>query len=251
MLGVAMVLRDVAQRLSVIEDKVDRSLDAPRKGRTLIELSKVLFGGWPALGFLFLLLFYWPLREVLYIIPEKVRQANEIAWGKFSLRSTIKREADKLGDDNLSKTIPGLSTAAIELLLQAPKDVDNLISYTPNERQEFIELHFPNSSLLDVMGELQTHGLVEIETSENTIRKITQAEAGKLLDDFRKEHPGREERSYAGDRVTWKLNEPLPRSAKIPVLSWRLTEFGKKAVEVILKAVSAQLAPKPPPANNS
>jgi hypothetical protein len=129
-----------------------------------------------------------------------------------------------------------------------------LISYTPNERQDFIELHFPNASLLDVMGELQTQGLVEIETTEmpqNTIRKITQAEARKLLDDFRREHPGREERSYAGDRVTWKLNEPLPRSTNIPVLSWNLTEFGKKAVDVILKAVSTQLAPKPSPANNS
>src|SRR5437763_1732689 len=81
-----------------------------------LDLCKVVFGGWPALGFLFLLLFYSPLRDALNAIPDKVRTADEIGVLGVSLKSTIRAEAARIGESKLSDTIPRLSSSAIELL---------------------------------------------------------------------------------------------------------------------------------------
>lgn len=249
MLGVTMALRDMAQRLSSLEGSVSGQLNGrPRKGESLIEVCKVIFGGWPALGFLFLVLFYSPLREALNAIPAKVKAAHEIVLPGVSLKSSIQVEAAKLGATNLSETIPRLSSAAVELLLRAPRNLQSMVSYTMDDRQEYDTIYFPSSSMLASMSELQTQGLIEIEG--NGTRKITGSDASRLIEEFRRTHPGSEERS-SDERVTWKLNTPLPRDANIPMLPWQLTDLGAKAVEIILKAVSTELAPKPLPKSNS
>lgn len=248
MMGVAIALRDIAQRLLSVEERLDKNRDAgSRKGATFIEFCKVVFGGWPALGFLFLLLFYSPLREALNAIPEKVKTAEEIGMLGVSLKSTIQVEAAKLGESNLSATIPSLSSAAIELLLRAPRKLESLISYTytANEQREYDAILFPSPSVVAAMSELQAQGLIEIETYGRGTRKFTGANTRELIDEFRRTHPGREEPSFRDGRAIWKLNTPLPRSTKIPMLTWQLTDLGKKAVEIILKAVSTELAPTP------
>src|ERR1700730_4577022 len=135
LLGVAVALRDVAQRLLSVEETINKNRESAwRKGRGFVEICRGVFGGWPALGFLFLLLFYTPLREALNAIPEKVKTAQEIGVLGVSLKSTIQVEAAKLGASALSETIPRLSNAAIELLLRAPRNTEtqSLLEFNQN-----------------------------------------------------------------------------------------------------------------------
>lgn len=245
LLGITLALRDFSQRLLSLEDKLGKNRDSGSNIKTnFIEFCKVVFGGWPALGFLFLLLFYSPLREALNAIPAKVKAAQEIGVLGVSLKSSIQVEAARLGANNLSETIPRLSSAAIELLLRAPKDTGSLISYSPNDQRQYVAIHFPSSSVIDSMSELQPQGLIDVETEAGQVSGLN---TRKLIDDFRRMHPGSEEPSFVSGRITWKPKTPLPRDTRLPMLTWQLTDLGKKAVEIILKAVSAELAPKPLP----
>ena len=248
MVGVAMALRGVARRLIDLEEKLDAQREGtPRRGGRFLEFSKIVFGGWPALGFLFIILFYFPLRDALNAIPEKVKTADEIGVLGVSLKSTIRVEAAKLGETKLSETIPSLSNAAIELLLRAPHNGEGLVSYTANDQNQLVRIHFPSASVLAALSELQTHGLVDITPmgSQWKDRKATGSAISESFEQFRSIHPGTEEASYGEDRASWTLNSPLPKGTEIPDFSWELSDLGKKGVDVILKAVSTELAPKP------
>jgi hypothetical protein len=241
-----MAFRDFSQRLLSLEDKLGKDRDSGSSvGTTFIDFFKVLFGGWPALGFLFLVLFYSPLREALNAIPAKVKSAQEIGVLGVSLKSSIQVEAARLGANSLSETIPRLSSGAIEVLLRAPKDPESLVSFTPGEQMAFVEIHFPSQAAIDVLSELQTQGLINIETES---RQLSGTGIRQMIDEFCQAHPGREETSFISGRTTWKANTPLPSKTKIPILTWELTDLGKKAVEIILRAVSSELAPRPSPA---
>lgn len=252
MVGMSMALRDVAQRLSSVEEKLDSREAGSGKGTRFLEFLKVVFGGWPAFGFLFILLFYSPLKQALNAIPEKVKTADEIGVLGVSLKSTIRVEAAKLGEVKLSETIPALSSAAIELLLRAPRNSDSLISYTPNDERQYVGIHFPSPPVVAALSELQAQGLVELETwdDQEPSRKITGAGVTELIEKFRNQNPGTEQSSFSEGRTSWVPNTPLPKGARIPVLTWQLTEFGQKGVAVILKAVSTELAPKSQPATS-
>jgi hypothetical protein len=99
--------------------------------------------------------------------------------------------------------------------------------------------------MIDALSELQAQKFVEI--NGETGKPIAGSAIRALNDDFRRMHAGREEQSYGEGRVTWRLDAPLPGRTKIPMPSWRLTDLGVKAVDIILKAVSTELAPKPLP----
>lgn len=251
--ALAIALRDVAQRLSCMEEKFDKDRNAAsRKGAFFIEFCKVVFGGWPALGLLFLLLFYSPLRDALNAIPEKVRTAAEIGALGVSLKSTVQVEAAKLGAGNLSETIPRLSGAAIELLLRAPRNSESLItasydSYEGDSTRNSETVEFPSSSEIDAISELQVQGLIELESDQ---QKITGADARRIIDNFIKAHPGREVRSYRYARMVWEPTKRRGPNEYPPELMLQLSELGKKAVEVILRAVSTELAPQPSPKRN-
>lgn len=247
MLSVAMSLQDVAHRLSSLEANLGKPTSGgSSKADSFIKFAAILFGGWPALGFLFLLLFYGPLREALNAFPEKVKGAQEIGVLGVSLKSTIRLEAARLGAGNLSETIPRLSSAAIELLLRAPQSFESLVSYTLNDRQEYEKVHFPDLPVLDAIAELEKQGLVVVEGYESQSeppKPTTVAQSHALIDAFRKKHSGRQDGSSFERRATWIPNAPLPRDTAIPYMAWRLTDLGRKATDVILKAVSTELAP--------
>lgn len=117
--ALAISLRDMAQRLASVEEKFDKNRNPkPSKGPFLVELFKVIFGGWPVLGFLFLLLFYAPLRDALNAIPDKVRNAAEFGAFGVSLKSTFQVEAAKLGAGKLSETIPGLRALPLNVFCE-------------------------------------------------------------------------------------------------------------------------------------
>jgi hypothetical protein len=243
----------MAQRLASVEGKLDKNHTAGSpKSVFFLELCKVIFGGWPALGLLFLLLFYSQLREALNAIPEKVKTAAEIGALGVSLRSTVQVEAAKLGAGNLSQTIPRLSGAAIELLLRAPRNSESLVMstydvYEGDSKRASETVEFPSSSEIEAISELQVQGLIELESGQ---QKITGADARRIIDDFLKTHPGRELRSYRYARMVWEPTKRLGSNEYPPSLMWQLSELGKKAVEVILRAVSTELAPQPSPKRN-
>lgn len=245
-IGLAIALRDVAQRLSSLEEKLEKNRAAgSRNGEFFIELCKVVFAGWPVLGLVFLFLFYSPLREALNAIPEKVRTAAEIGALGVSLKSALQVEAAKLGAGNLSETIPRLSAGAIELLLRAPRNAESLVSYTRYDKEMLETIELPSASKMDALSELQAQGLIVLESSDGP---LSGTDARGMLDQFFKTHPGREEPSTNNERLTWKPNKPFK---DYPVmLMWQLSDLGKKAVEIILKAVSTELAPKPSPKPN-
>lgn len=253
MVGLAMALRDVGQHLAAIDAKLDAQREtASRRGGGFLEFWRIVFSGWPALGFLFIILFYFPLRDALNAIPDKVKTADEIGVLGVSLKSTIKKEAAKLGEVKLSETLPSLSNSAIELLLRAPRNGEGLVSYSPNDQHQPVKIHFPSPSVLTALSELQTQGLVDIETfGSPQDRNVTGPEITESINKFRAAYPGTEEPSFDDGRATWILNSPLSRETRIPEFSWKLSELGKKGVDVILKAVSTELAPKSQPERTS
>ncbi|MFZ1219808.1 MAG: hypothetical protein WAO00_10970 [Chthoniobacterales bacterium] len=234
-----------------MEGKFEADLRAkPPKGSFLIEFFKVIFGGWPALGLLFLILFYAPLRDALNAIPEKVKNAAEVGAFGVSLKSTVQVEAAKLGAGNLSETIPRLSGAAIELLLRAPRGTEALVVtrfYTSGDSQKE-SVEFPSSSYIEALSELQVQGLIELCSDDC---KITGVDARRIIDNFIKTHPGQEIGSMRDEVMVWLLTKSLASKDPPPVLNWRLTDLGTKAVGVILRAVSTELAPQPSPKRNS
>lgn len=247
----AIALRDMAQRLASVEEQFQADPRAnPPKSPFIIEFFKVIFGGWPALGLLFLVLFYSPLRDALNAIPEKVKTASEIGALGVSLKSTFQVEAAKLGAGKLSETIPGLSGAAIERLLRAPRNSESLVSYTEGSegKARMIAINFPGLWEMDALSELEAQGLIALESHNGEL--LTGLGAREMIDQFRKANPGHEDLSSNEDRVTWSLDKPLAPNAFPIMLQWRLTDLGRKAVEVILKAVSSELAPKTTPKPN-
>lgn len=250
--ALAIALRDMAQRLASVEEKFEADRRAkPPKGTSLIEFSKVIFGGWPVLGFVFLFLFYAPLRDALNAIPEKVKTASEIGALGVSLKSTFQVEAAKLGATNLSETLPTLSAGAIELLLRAPRGAERLVNlrydgYLGEGRQSWL-IDLPSAWKLDAISELAAQRLIVLESSSQT---LTGNEARLLIEEFLKKNPGRESPSTDYQRMIWKPTISFQDTRGTPNIEWQLTDLGKKALEVILKAVSIELAPKTSPKPN-
>lgn len=109
----------IHQKLTSIETKLSESINPIML--SIVELIKSVLLGWPALGIIFLLLFQDPIGKILEVLPKKLLSANEIGIAGLSLKSTIKKEAQRSGMTDLSKTLPTLSPGAIELLLSIEK----------------------------------------------------------------------------------------------------------------------------------
>ena len=259
LVSLSITLQDLARKISAVEEKLDGNQKEGTRKATILEFCKVVFGGWPALGFLFLLLFYSPIRQALNAIPEKVKSAQEIGVLGMSLKSIVQVEAAKQGEHKLSETIPQLSSAAIELLFHAPRlptERVGLISYRLNDQEDYRGFSYPSPSIITAMTELQAQGLCEIETEEigkiNGIKTLTGAGLSNLISQIQQKNPGKEEKLiYEEGEMTWIFNKPIPNKTEPIYISWGLTDLGKKAEEIILKAVSSELAPKAPESSGS
>jgi hypothetical protein len=162
--GVLFALQSMTQYLSTIESKVEKLSAKSKLGvlEFLIELSKVFFGGWPAFGFLFLLIFYAPLTQTLNEIPSKIKSADEFSVGVASFKRSIVNSAERIGAINLSTTLPNLSPRAIDLLLRTPMSEESLIAFAPNEDQDYNSVDFPSTSFIGTISEFKEKGLVSI-----------------------------------------------------------------------------------------
>lgn len=204
-------MRDISQRLVNLESKLaSKNKDTDHKNKTIVEICKIIFSGWTVLGFVFLLLFYSPLRDALNAIPEKVRSADEIGVLGVSLKSTLRIEATKFGELSLSETIPTLSPSAIELLLRANPNPNSLIRYSLDEQHRVSTIDFPDKLMLSDLFELQTKGLIIIYRAFHDKIRLDIDDINTLLDEFRQSHPGNEVGSSFEKYTLWELKDAIP-----------------------------------------
>lgn len=238
--SIAATLALVTQRIANIESRIAQPSVVSQSSRSaLLDLAKVVLGGWPAFGLIFMLLFYEPVRDAINAIPEKVRSAEEIGLLGVSLKSTIRAEAEKVGAIQLSETLPSLSPAAVEFLLRGSRDYNGLVAYN-KEAGLLVEVWVPSLQTVEILAELESKKLVSVQVGHDS--KIEGASALRRdLSSFKNRHPGKEQESLEKDRVHLRLVSPAPVDP--PHYSWRLTELGRNAVDIILKAISKQLSP--------
>jgi len=237
------VLKDMTTRLGALEEKVAKDPVGKTRGNSFLEFLKILLGGWPAFGILFILLFYLPLKEALKAIPDKVKAAEEIQVAGVSLKTTIKKVASSRGLEGLGETIPRLSSHAIELLLRGPRDGESLVSFTMSDDHLYsTDINLPSESVMKSLGELQEKGLIELKGGLETEQQLDGTKLKQLTTDIKNKFPGHAETTAEDDRLNWKLKNPLPAGYKgNPRLMWKLTDTGSQAVGLILKAISTQL----------
>lgn len=229
----------IHQKLTSIETKLSESINPIML--SIVELIKSVLLGWPALGIIFLLLFQDPIGKILEVLPKKLLSANEIGIAGLSLKSTIKKEAQRSGMTDLSKTLPTLSPGAIELLLSIEKNSKyGLISTSRNEENEITSLYFPSQKILKNIEELRMQGLVTLETSglERDVREGLDA-ANALINQIKNEHPG----SGNSDTGVWVLSKPISNEENNATIMWGKTELGEKAADIIISAVANSLTP--------
>ena len=239
--SLSTLLENVERRISSIESKVaTKAPEEKQWPKALVEVVKIVFAGWPVFGLVFLFLFYQPLSTAINAIPDKVKGAEEMSVLGVSLKTTIRKEAEKIGALQLSQTLPALTPAAVELLMRGERDRNYLMSYSPGPGPRDVEsVSFPNEQLLTTLEELESKRLVTLIRDFDT--EITIKQLREDIAAFKKLHPGSEARSYRRERSEWKFNEP--REVDVPNPMWALTDLGKQAVEVIVNAVSTQLVP--------
>ncbi|HZH31661.1 MAG TPA: hypothetical protein VEY11_12935 [Pyrinomonadaceae bacterium] len=239
------LLKDMTNRLGGLEATLSQPGNSEGKSRSQfsLELARILLGGWPAFGFIFLILFYFPLRDALMAIPDRVKTADEIQLPGVSLKSTIKKVAASQGLEGLGETIPKLSSPAIELLLRAPRRGESLVSFTnADDRNHYSAINFPSEPVRKALSELQGKGLIELEGGFGKSGTLDGTNLEGMWSELKKRYPGFEESSSGDDRISWKLSNPLPENTEnSPLIMWMLTDTGSQAVDVILKAVSTQL----------
>ncbi|WP_106794315.1 hypothetical protein [Aquimarina sp. Aq78] len=239
------LIGDITQRLSSIEHNLSQQQKI-KDNNSLLEFLKVIFGGWPVFGLLFLILFYAPLKEVFKSIPDKIKSANEIQVGNVSLKTTFKEVAEFQGFVNLGNVIPKLSSSSIENLLKAPKHSQALISFTNSSDIEFhSHINMPSNAALSSLTELEYSKLITLSGSMNRQSEVIDGkELKNLINDIKNKFPGSEGKNYNNNeaKIRWKLDNEISRSSNLPLMSWKLTEDGQKAVSIILEAVSKELS---------
>lgn len=240
--GITLLLNEVSRRLSAIELSLSKPSDsAPSKPSLTIDILKVLLGGWPAFGFIFLILFYFPLRDALNAIPAKVNSAAEIGIMGISLKATIQGEAEKLGSGYLSGTIPNLTTAELKSLLLQPQSGYSGLIITTGEygTQLTTGVYFPTKETIGAFTELKHKGLIELTGDW----KETSHETYEIIEKFKSNHPGTTKTGDSNANQLWALSKPENTLHDLPSLTWHTTPLGKKAIEIIVQSVAKQLNP--------
>lgn len=233
----------ISQRLSEVERHLKaKPADAASSSKTWLEFAKVVLGGWPAFGLLFMFLFYSPIRDAINAIPEKVRSADEIGVMGVSLKNTIRVEAERVGAVQLSETLPALTPAAVEFLLRGSRDYNSLVSYSldSSDPKLIAAIWLPSQQTIKILQELEAKKLVAIYLNINQEAPVS--DLLQAIEDLKRSYPTRDAGSFSDpDRVRLELQKPT--KLRPPNFNWKHTDLGKNAVSIIFKAVSAQLTP--------
>lgn len=229
-------IKNIIQKLTSNEDILISNKNT--KSNTFIEIFRIIFGGWYAVGFLFILLYHTQINEILNMIPNKIKSSNEVSLLGISMKSTIKKEAIKVGAIKLSETIPSLSKESLELLFKINNDQNPIISYNPNRKNEYISISFPQNTTFNLISELQSKNLIILK---NNFKNINSIDATIIIDKFIKQYKGTKQKAISSDNIRWLFNKPLSRNITLPYLTLKLTPLGKKAKNIIINSVAIEV----------
>jgi hypothetical protein len=232
-----LVLGRLAEQIQRIEDNL-KKVQQPAKqgvGSHVIEILKVILGGWPAFGLIFLVLFYGPLREALSAIPDKVRSANEIGVVGISLKTTLATEARKQGLGNLSETVPALSPRAIEDLLRGSRTHNSVTSWSSTKDGRIARISLPTEAWIQRTEELEKLNFAVLSTDARGQVFSGAKQMRAELDRFKREHPGGTRNLSNSESVEWQLNTPMPEQDRVSFF-WEATDLGRQAAALILCA---------------
>ncbi len=240
------LLITMERRLKNLELKLGKS---ERPGESVIaksfELVKTIFTSWPALGFLFLILFFVPLRDTLNQLPQKIKSSTELnVTGIITLKASISEEAVRQGASELSTTLPNLSDGALRnLLVRDSAGHGGLVSHHMGGQgnKQIVAVSFPNKQTFDALDELRSLGLIELSGGEVSSSIRTNSYA--IFQLFKEKYPGEAGVSDDKTKELWRLSKPLQlQSLNSPNISWKLTPLGSRAVDVVLQAIAKKLA---------
>lgn len=208
--------------------------------KDIFKLISKLLTGWTTVAFVFLFLFYIPIKEVISSIPIKLKSANEISVGGLTIKESIVKEAVKIGNFDLSKSIPLLTREALEVLLKISEDPVLLWKYSPAlyTKNKFKALWLPNDDYLNSIKELSKNNMIVIKKETSEIINYNQIK--KEIDDIQKKHKGKKRNEEYENRFLYILSKPILRTS-VNSLTFSLTNKGKQAKKVIINAVINEL----------
>jgi hypothetical protein len=245
---VGSAISDLSRRLSLVEADVAAKLakPPPDKQPRMGALTTIL-ASWPALGLVVLLLFAYPLYNLLNAVAVQLCRADEVKFGEFSFRKNFEDAAKRLGEEGrpLSSKIPRLSPMAVNLLLRAPNSASSIVrsTYDKGPNGPMIGIVTPDREAVEAIAELQRQEFVEITENGKPIQR-TGIGLWAELEAARSRHRGKVLNTDSEHEVIWRFDEPAtPEDSKdLPSMQWKLTDLGKTAAAAIVDAVQKQLA---------
>lgn len=244
-------LRQLSAHMHRLEMLISGQATEKAPAPFLLELLKLVFGGWPVFGFVFLALFYIPFRQILETFPEKMRHAEEINLGGVSLKSSFKKEAIAQGLLDLTYIIPNLSNSAIETFLKASSGQNIPVVFFTGEDGTVNKLHFPSRMQVEALAELDKAGLIVLEGEVRSGSQIL-PHIKTMISRYRAKpvSPNGLERDGSEDQV---LNDVFRDQVAVidpplmfmdmlaPKVTCKLSPKGIQAKDIILRAISTQL----------
>jgi hypothetical protein len=236
----------VSKRLADIDATLaSKSSKTESAHNTWLEIAKIALGSWPAFGLLLMLLFYVPLRDAINTIPAKVKTADEIGVMGISLKNSFQVEAERAGLSQLSELLPELSPEAIEFLLRGSSDnINQLIGYQPwPENPKLIDgIFVPSVRTMKTLKELQDKKLISITSPKSHNGGAVSPNFGEVVSDLIRRYSAKVSESPTPGRPELIfLRMAKPTDAKLPIVYWERTELGSKAINIVVKSISAQL----------
>jgi hypothetical protein len=219
-----------------LPEKPSTIKETNNKGEIFSNIVKLVQAlAWPALAF-FLFIFYRdPFSRSIEQIPDLIGHASEMKLGSVSFK--IEQKAQASSDTKLADALRGLSPDARRILLErgdsymniwTPVDVDGVTVYSrPKISAAFQELL--DRKLVEFTGPRNSNGMEPVSSTRKDPRDLGLVLAQGAI-------------TWAGDVVheDFKPSRALTQ-ADLDWLkheSYRLTELGKKAFDVIVDVVT-------------
>jgi hypothetical protein len=195
----------------------------------IVNLTKTLI--WPLLIVVVLLMYHDPIKEIVKLIPSKIRDSQKLGIG--SLLIEMQETAFKGGNEELANIFGALSPEAIRRLIELGKS--NRILVIETQRQGNNAYIVPTPHLLRIEFELMRNGLIEFKEDFDKFQKWIKSDLFQIIeaDSF-----------YITIRPVSHLSKD--DSARIINQSYKLTKIGSEAWEAVLNSIYADLKKDPP-----
>lgn len=190
---------------------------------------------WPT--FAFVLFFYLrePMLNIAKRIPDMLAKSSKVSIGTLSFE--LREQAQAIGAPQFADLIQGLSPAAIEQLLRIGRSSSMLVGSGENESEYFL----PSERAMAALLELDEKGLLHWEIPRKEFEAMV-------------EHIPHEK----GRDLDWDMTPLVPKrpitseeQRKLKSQSYRLSEKGLKALDLIIASVANQLKAAPKAVDDS